>query len=89
MPGRLLLAPEGFLFCCWTDVEKIEPRIFDICAKDAVWCEVDPARIRFADHIPKDRHLARQRLAGLFLDTASRNAHTTAVDALWVRVCHA
>ena len=28
-------------------------------------------------------HLARQRLAGLFLDTLPYNAHTTAADALW------
>jgi predicted O-linked N-acetylglucosamine transferase (SPINDLY family) len=29
-------------------------------------------------------HLARQRLADLFLDTQPCNAHTTASDALWV-----
>jgi predicted O-linked N-acetylglucosamine transferase (SPINDLY family) len=29
-------------------------------------------------------HLARQRLADLFLDTWPYNAHTTASDALWV-----
>jgi predicted O-linked N-acetylglucosamine transferase (SPINDLY family) len=28
-------------------------------------------------------HLARHRLAGLFLDTLPINAHTTASDALW------
>jgi predicted O-linked N-acetylglucosamine transferase (SPINDLY family) len=31
-----------------------------------------------------DLHLARQRLADLFLDTLPYNAHTTASDALWV-----
>ncbi|HTP40121.1 MAG TPA: tetratricopeptide repeat protein [Steroidobacteraceae bacterium] len=31
-----------------------------------------------------DRHLARQRLADLFLDTLPYNAHSTASDALWV-----
>jgi protein O-GlcNAc transferase len=30
-----------------------------------------------------DEHLARQRLADLFLDTWPCNAHTTASDALW------
>ena len=29
------------------------------------------------------KHLARHRLAGLFLDTDVYNAHTTAADALW------
>jgi predicted O-linked N-acetylglucosamine transferase (SPINDLY family) len=31
-------------------------------------------------------HLARQRLADLFLDTLPYNAHTTACDALWAGV---
>jgi protein O-GlcNAc transferase len=30
-----------------------------------------------------DRHLARHRVADLFLDTLPYNAHTTASDALW------
>jgi len=30
-----------------------------------------------------DEHLARQRLADLFLDTFAYNAHTTASEALW------
>jgi predicted O-linked N-acetylglucosamine transferase (SPINDLY family) len=30
-----------------------------------------------------DEHLARHRLADLFLDTLPYNAHTTAADALW------
>ena len=32
---------------------------------------------------PLAEHLARQRLADLFLDTLPYNAHTTASDALW------
>ena len=31
-----------------------------------------------------DEHLARHRLADLFLDTFAFNAHTTATEALWV-----
>ena len=31
-------------------------------------------------------HLARHRLADLFLDTLPYNAHTTASDALWAGV---
>ena len=33
--------------------------------------------------MPPARHLARHRLADLFLDTLPCNAHTTASDALW------
>lgn len=40
-------------------------------------------RIIFAKHMPQADHLARHRLAGLFLDTLPYNAHTTASDALW------
>ena len=45
---------------------------------------IDPARLIFAPRLPlKEDHLARHRLADLFLDTLPYNAHTTAVDALW------
>jgi predicted O-linked N-acetylglucosamine transferase (SPINDLY family) len=44
---------------------------------------VDPARLVFAGRRPLDEHLARHRLADLFLDTLPYNAHTTASDALW------
>jgi predicted O-linked N-acetylglucosamine transferase (SPINDLY family) len=37
----------------------------------------------FAGRQPLDQHLARHRLADLFLDTRYYNAHTTASDALW------
>ncbi len=40
-------------------------------------------RILFAPHRPKAEHLARLRLADLFLDTHYVNAHTGACDALW------
>jgi protein O-GlcNAc transferase len=44
---------------------------------------VDPSRLVFAAHRPHAEHLARQRLADLFLDTRCWSAHTTAADALW------
>ena len=44
---------------------------------------VDPARLVFAPRLPPAEHLARHRLADLFLDTLPYNAHTTASDALW------
>src|SRR5207244_3040228 len=44
---------------------------------------VDPGRLVFAGRLKVDEHLARHRLAGVFLDTLPYNAHTTASDALW------
>jgi predicted O-linked N-acetylglucosamine transferase (SPINDLY family) len=44
---------------------------------------VDPARLVFAARVTPAEHLARHRLADLFLDTLPYNAHTTASDALW------
>ncbi len=44
---------------------------------------IDPSRVVFARKAPKAEHLARHRLADLFLDTPTCNAHTTASDALW------
>ncbi|PNG25829.1 hypothetical protein CR492_11790 [Methylocella silvestris] len=44
---------------------------------------VDPDRLVFAPKLPSPEHLARHRLADLFLDTLPYNAHTTASDALW------
>nr|QQZ51719.1 hypothetical protein JKL49_12790 [Phenylobacterium glaciei] len=45
---------------------------------------VDPGRLVFAPKVTPEAHLARHRLADLFLDTLPYNAHTTASDALWV-----
>jgi predicted O-linked N-acetylglucosamine transferase (SPINDLY family) len=44
-------------------------------------------RLVFAPKVPlNEDHLARARLADLFLDTLYYNAHTTAADALWAGV---
>jgi predicted O-linked N-acetylglucosamine transferase (SPINDLY family) len=40
-------------------------------------------RLVFAPRVKFEDHLARHRLADLFLDTLPYNAHTTANDALW------
>ena len=45
---------------------------------------IDSGRLVFAEKKPLAEHLARCRLADLFLDTFNVNAHTTASDALWV-----
>jgi predicted O-linked N-acetylglucosamine transferase (SPINDLY family) len=44
---------------------------------------VASARLVFAGRVNVQDHLARHRLADLFLDTLPYNAHTTASDALW------
>ena len=41
------------------------------------------SRIIFSKRLPLDEHLARHRLADLFLDTFPYGAHTTASDSLW------
>jgi protein O-GlcNAc transferase len=51
--------------------------------KEASARGVDPARLVFAGRMKHDLHLARHRLADLFLDTLPINAGTTASDALW------
>jgi protein O-GlcNAc transferase len=43
----------------------------------------DAERLIFAPTMKLADHLARHRLAGLFLDTLPYNAHSTAIDALW------
>ncbi|MBV9124889.1 MAG: tetratricopeptide repeat protein [Planctomycetes bacterium] len=54
--------------------------------REAAACGVPADRLRFTPHLPKPEHLARLRLAHLFLDTYFVNAHTTASDALWAGV---
>ena len=44
---------------------------------------VESTRLIFAQRTDPAAHLARHRLADLFLDTLPYNAHTTASDALW------
>lgn len=44
---------------------------------------LDPARLIFTRRVPLPEHLARHRLADLFLDTLPYGAHTTASDAIF------
>jgi hypothetical protein len=59
----------------------------DLCKgnlrREAAVRGIDPSRLVFAPKVPMESHLARQRLADLFLDALPYNAHTTASDALW------
>jgi predicted O-linked N-acetylglucosamine transferase (SPINDLY family) len=52
--------------------------------KEAVARGIAADRLIFAPRTAPERHLARQQLADLFLDTLPYNAHTTASDALWM-----
>ncbi|HEX7920493.1 MAG TPA: tetratricopeptide repeat protein [Bradyrhizobium sp.] len=51
--------------------------------KEAIARGIAAERLVFAPRMSAPDHLARHRLAGLFLDTTPYNAHTTASDALW------
>lgn len=50
---------------------------------EAVKRGINLDRLIFARRLPLDEHLARLKLADLFLDTFNYNAHTTASDACW------
>ncbi len=55
----------------------------DNLRREAMDRGVDSSRLVFAPKRASPEHLARHRLADLFLDTLPYNAHTTASDALW------
>ena len=76
---RLLHAIEGSVLWLLRDYESAERNL----RKEAQARGIDPVRLIFADRLPLDDHLARHRLADLFIDTQPYNAHTTASDALW------
>jgi predicted O-linked N-acetylglucosamine transferase (SPINDLY family) len=59
------------------------PRAASNLKKEAEARGVSADRLLFAERMPLPDHLARHRVADLFLDTAPYNAHTTASDALW------
>jgi len=60
-----------------------EPAIANL-RREASNLGIDPARLIFAERQPAmENHLARHRLADLFLDTLPYNAQVTAMDALW------
>jgi protein O-GlcNAc transferase len=76
---RLLTALPGSLLWLFADNEGACGNLRRAAAAHGV----DPDRLAFAPRVPEAEHLARHRLADLFLDTLPYNAHTTASDALW------
>jgi len=79
---RILKAVEGSVLWLFQDnswaVENLK--------KEAEKQGIAADRLVFAERMPLPDHLARHRLADLFLDTFPYNAHTTASDALWAEL---
>lgn len=76
---RLLSRVEGSVLWLFED----NPAAARNLRREAERRGVAPARLVFAPRLAPDAHLARHRLADLFVDTLPYNAHTTASDALW------
>jgi protein O-GlcNAc transferase len=76
---RLLGAVGGSVLWLLQDNRDAEANL----RKEAAVRGIDPASLVFATRLEPEEHLARHRLADLFLDTLPYNAHTTASDALW------
>jgi predicted O-linked N-acetylglucosamine transferase (SPINDLY family) len=76
---RILERVEGSVLWLLDD----NPRAVRNLRQAAELRHVRPERLVFAPRMPPAEHLARHRLADLFLDTLPCNAHTTASDALW------
>jgi predicted O-linked N-acetylglucosamine transferase (SPINDLY family) len=77
---RLLKQVEGSVLWLLEDNRPVVHNLW----REAEKRGVAPGRLVFAPRIEMERHLARQRVADLFLDTLPCNAHTTASDALSV-----
>jgi predicted O-linked N-acetylglucosamine transferase (SPINDLY family) len=76
---RILKGVEGSVLWLLKDNETAAQNL----RKEAAARDVSPARLIFAPRMPLHEHLARHRVADLFVDTLPCNAHTTASDALW------
>lgn len=86
------ITPEQF--ACWMRILRAVPgSVLWLLSSDATAMAslrhaaqshgVNGDRLVFGASLPAPEHLARHRLADLFLDTLPYNAHTTASDALW------
>jgi predicted O-linked N-acetylglucosamine transferase (SPINDLY family) len=77
---RLLKAVDGSVLWLLEGNASIRGNL----CREAAARGVKESRLVFAGRTAPDKHLARQQLADLFLDTLPYNAHTTASDALWL-----
>ncbi len=76
---RLLDSVEGSVLWLLKDNPWAEENL----KREAVRRGISAERLIFGGRVRHPDHLARHRLADLFLDTLPVNAHTTASDALW------
>ncbi len=79
---RILRETPGAVLWLYSGGATVEQNL----RREASARDVSAERIVFAKHQLKSEHLARLRLADLFLDTLYYNAHTGASDALWAGV---
>jgi predicted O-linked N-acetylglucosamine transferase (SPINDLY family) len=79
---RLLLAVPGSVL--W--LLESSTGLRDTLRRQAQLCGIAAERLVFAPRVSPDRHLARQPLADLVLDTSPYNGHMTTSDALWAGV---
>jgi predicted O-linked N-acetylglucosamine transferase (SPINDLY family) len=77
---RLLRQIDGSVLWLVADDRALE----DNLRREARARGVSPDRLVFAGRLPYADHLARQRLADLFLDALPFNGGTTTSDALWM-----
>jgi len=76
---RLLKVVPGSVFWCLETNSTARQNLCHAAEESGVSAD----RLVFAPRKKHKEHLARQRLADLFLDTSPYNAHTTTSDALW------
>lgn len=76
---RILNAVEGSVLWLYQD----NPYAVQNLRQEAKKRGLDINRLIFAGRVDLPDHLARYKVADLFLDTSPCNAHTTASDALW------
>jgi protein O-GlcNAc transferase len=76
---RLLVEVPGSVLWLLEDYETASRNL----RREAQSRGVAPERLVLAGRATPEEHLARHKLADLFLDTLPCNAHTTASDALW------
>ena len=86
-----------YIFSLWMKILKSTPNSIlwllqdsemaaENLRKEATKAGINPSRLHFASRMPLAEHLARHKLADLFLDTSPYSAHTTASDALWMNL---
>ena len=76
---NLLIKTEGSVLWLYKSNQWSMNNLYNEARKS----KVDPDRLIFANRLPYDKHLARQSLGDLALDTFNYNGGKTTSDALW------